>query len=68
MIAAFRKKPESEPSSPPGAALADALVPAAFVTMAILTRIGAENDLSLTMLRVLGILHDRRPRMSDLVG
>lgn len=48
------------------AGLVDALVPAAFATMAVLSRIGAENDLSLTMLRVLGILRDRRPRMAEL--
>ena len=44
----------------------DALVQASFVTMAVLTRIGAEHDLSLTQLRVLAILRDRRPRMSVL--
>jgi DNA-binding MarR family transcriptional regulator len=49
-----------------GDALADALVPVAFATMAVLNKIGAENDLSLTMLRVLGILRDRRPRMAEL--
>ncbi|QGZ39892.1 DNA-binding MarR family transcriptional regulator [Pseudoduganella flava] len=49
-----------------GAALADALVPVAFATMAVLNKIGAENDLSLTLLRVLGILRDRRPRMAEL--
>lgn len=46
--------------------LAEALVPTAFATMAVLNRIGAENDLSLTLLRVLGILWDRRPRMAEL--
>lgn len=51
---------------PPGEGLADALVPTAFVTMAVLNKIGAENDLSLTLIRVLGILWDRRPRMSEL--
>lgn len=44
----------------------DALVQASFVTMAVLNTIGAENDLSLTQLRVLGILRDRRPRMAEL--
>lgn len=44
----------------------DALVPTAFVTMAVLNKIGAENDLSLTLIRVLGILWDRRPRMTQL--
>lgn len=51
---------------PPGEGLADALVPTAFVTMAVLNKIGAENDLSLTLIRVLGILLDRRPRMAEL--
>jgi DNA-binding MarR family transcriptional regulator len=34
--------------------------------MGTLTRIGAEHDLSLTQMRVLGILRDRRPRMAEL--
>ena len=44
----------------------DALVRAAFATMASLSRIGAENDLSLSQLRVFGILRDRRLRMTEL--
>lgn len=54
------------PAPLPGEALADVLVPTAFVTMAVLNKIGAENDLSLTLVRVLGILWDRRPRMAEL--
>lgn len=50
----------------PGEGLVDALVPSAFATMAVLNKIGAENDLSLTLIRVLGILLDRRPRMAEL--
>lgn len=50
----------------PGEGLADALVTAAFVTMAVINKIGAENDLSLSLIRVLGILRDRRPRMTEL--
>ena len=46
--------------------LVDALVRNTFEVMGVLTRIGAENDLSLTQLRVLGILRDRRPRMTEL--
>ncbi len=46
--------------------LADALVTTAFVTTAIINKIGAENDLSLSLVRVLGILWDRRPRMAEL--
>jgi DNA-binding MarR family transcriptional regulator len=47
-------------------ALVDAIVEASFATMAVLTRVGAEHELSLTQLRVLGILRDRRLRMSAL--
>jgi len=46
--------------------LLDALVPTAFITMAAMNKIGAEKDLSLTLMRVLGILRDRRPRMAEL--
>ena len=46
--------------------LADALVTTAFVTMAVINKIGAENDLSLSLIRVLGILWYRRPRMAEL--
>ena len=34
--------------------------------MAVLTEVAAEHDLSLTQLRVLGILRDREPTMADL--
>lgn len=50
----------------PNEELTDALVTTAFVTMAVINRIGAENDLSLSLMRVLGILWDRRPRMAEL--
>ncbi len=46
--------------------LTDALAQSAFVVMGALTRIAAEHDLSLTQLRVFGILRDREPRMSEL--
>lgn len=49
-------------------ALVDGLVRSAFQVMGVLTRIGAEHDLSLTQLRVLGILRDRHPHMSDLAA
>jgi DNA-binding MarR family transcriptional regulator len=52
----------------PDDALEDALVRTSFRVMAVLTRIGAEHDLSLTQLRLLGILRDRRPRMTDLAA
>jgi DNA-binding MarR family transcriptional regulator len=46
----------------------DALVQTSFVTMAVLNKVGAEHDLSLTQLRVLGILRDRRLKMTELAG
>jgi DNA-binding MarR family transcriptional regulator len=46
--------------------LISALVRASFATTAVLSRVAAEHDLSLTQLRVLGILRDRRVRMSEL--
>ncbi len=48
--------------------LVDALAQTAFATMAVLTRLSAEHDLSLTQLRVLAILRDRRVRMSTLAS
>ena len=53
-------------ADPEGEALVDALAQSAFVVMGALTRIGAEHELSLTQLRVLGILRDRTPRMAEL--
>ena len=47
-------------------ALVEALVRSAFDVTGVLTRVGARHDLSLTQVRVLGILRDRRVRMSDL--
>ena len=46
--------------------LVDALVQAAFAAMAVLNKVGADNDLSLTQLRVLAILRDRQLRMTGL--
>jgi DNA-binding MarR family transcriptional regulator len=46
----------------------DALVRTTFEVSGVLTRIAGEHDLSLTQLRVLGILRDRRARMTDLAA
>jgi DNA-binding MarR family transcriptional regulator len=46
--------------------LRDALVQISFELMAVLTEVAAEHDLSLTQVRVLGILRDREPTMADL--
>jgi DNA-binding MarR family transcriptional regulator len=49
-------------------ALVDALVQSGFVVMGAVTRVGAAHDLSLTQMRVLGILRDRRLRMAELAA
>ena len=46
--------------------LIDALAQSSFEAMAVLNRVAAEHDLSLTQMRVLAILRDRRVRMSGL--
>lgn len=64
-------KPVMKPvakSAPTEDRLVDALAQTAFATMAVLTRIAAEHDLSLTQLRALAILRDRRLRMSQLAA
>jgi DNA-binding MarR family transcriptional regulator len=48
--------------------LVDMLVLTSFATMAVLSRAAAEHDLSLTQLRVLAILRDRRGTIGDLAG
>ena len=60
-----RKTPSGEVDQ---TALIDALARTAFVTMALLSRIAAEHDLSLTQLRVLAILRDRQVSMTDLAS
>ncbi|MFF7145975.1 MarR family transcriptional regulator [Streptomyces sp. SID2888] len=60
---------ESHPGLAPGdTEPTDALVQIAFTVMGVLTRVAAEHDVSLTQLRVLGILRDRRPRMAQLAA
>src|ERR1700744_206949 len=46
--------------------LRDSLVQVSFAVVAVLSRVAAEHDLSLTQLRVLGILRDREPTMAEL--
>jgi DNA-binding MarR family transcriptional regulator len=62
----MKKTRSVQQPSAPDEGLADALVTTSFVTMAVINKIGAENDLSLSLVRVLGILSDRRPRMTEL--
>jgi MarR family transcriptional regulator, lower aerobic nicotinate degradation pathway regulator len=46
--------------------LRDSLVRVSFTVIAVLSRVAAGHDLSLTQLRVLGILRDREPTMAEL--
>lgn len=50
----------------PSQELVDLLVQTSFEVIAIVTRVGAEHDLSLTLVRVLGILRDRTLTMAEL--
>lgn len=50
----------------PQVELVEALGAVAFAVMGALTRLAAEHDLSLTQLRMLGILRDRRLTISEL--
>ena len=51
---------------PVPADLLDSLVLTSFTVIALLSRIAAEHDLSLTQLRMMAILRDRTPTMADL--
>jgi MarR family transcriptional regulator, organic hydroperoxide resistance regulator len=64
-VATAQRSP-AEPSDQDG--LVDALVQTSFVTMAVLNKVGTEHDLSLTQLRVLAILSDRRLKMAELAA
>lgn len=48
--------------------LLDALVQTSFEVIGVVSRVAAENDLSLTQLRLLAILRDREPTMSELAA
>lgn len=61
-----RARSATDSSSSDAAALIDALVQTAFATMAVLNKVAADNELSLTQLRVLAILRDRRVGVTAL--
>jgi DNA-binding MarR family transcriptional regulator len=44
----------------------DSLMQVSVTVVALLSKVAAQYDLSLTQLRVLGILRDRRPKMAEL--
>lgn len=58
--------PSSDRGVEPNEALTDLVVQTSFEVIAIVTRVGAEHDLSLTALRMLGILRDRTLTMAEL--
>ena len=60
------RHPETPSTSVDHQELIDVLVRASFATMAVLSRVAADHDLSLTQLRVLAILRDRRGKISEL--
>jgi len=66
MMPMARKHPSTRQPPDPREGLVDTLVTASFVVMAVISRLGAAHDLSLSMVRMLGILRDRRPRMTEL--
>ncbi len=61
-------RPKHDTSTPGPDALVDALAQVTFLTAALLSKLAADNDLSMTQLRVLGILRDRQVRMSTLAA
>ncbi len=54
------------PKSTDSADPAELLAQVALTVTTVLTRLAAVHDMSLTQLRVLGILRDRTPRMTEL--
>jgi DNA-binding MarR family transcriptional regulator len=56
------------PAAPEGLDPIDAVVQLSFAIQTVLSEIAAAQDLSMTQLRVLGILRDREPAMLDLAS
>nr|WP_269810099.1 MarR family transcriptional regulator [Kineosporia rhizophila] len=56
----------NDPGDPPESPLEDALMRTTFQVAGVLSAVGAEHNLSLTQIRVLGILRDRRVRVTEL--
>src|SRR5580692_2453896 len=54
--------------APASTEMIDSLVLTSFTVIALLSRVAAEHDLSLTQLRVLAILRDREPTMAELAS
>jgi MarR family transcriptional regulator, lower aerobic nicotinate degradation pathway regulator len=54
--------------APAASEMTDSLVRVSFTVTALLSRVAAEHDLSLTQLRVLAILRDHEPTMAELAS
>jgi DNA-binding MarR family transcriptional regulator len=54
--------------APASTEMIDSLVQVSFTVIALLSRVAAEHDLSLTQLRVLAILRDHEPTMAELAA
>lgn len=65
-MSAQRDEPTDAGQTSPSSDLVDALVQTSFITMGVLSAIGAKRELSLTQMRVFGILRDRRLTMTAL--
>jgi DNA-binding MarR family transcriptional regulator len=63
-----RETPEERATASDEESLLDGIVQVSFAVMAVLTRVGSAHDLSLTQLRLLAILRDREPTMSELAA
>jgi DNA-binding MarR family transcriptional regulator len=63
---AARSEAEARTATSDQQGLIDTLARTAFAVMAVLTKLAADNDLSLTQLRMLGILRDRHLKISEL--
>ncbi|RKR72972.1 MarR family winged helix-turn-helix transcriptional regulator [Frondihabitans australicus] len=56
----------TRPDEPQELSVVDAAAQLSFAVLEVLTRVSATENLSVTQLRVLGILRDREPTMADL--
>jgi len=54
--------------APASTEMIDSLVLTSFTVIALLSRVAAEHDLSLTQMRVLAILRDHEPTMAELAA
>ena len=66
MLGGMSSSDEPDADDPEVGELMDPLVQTSFTLMALLGKVAAAHDLSLTQLRVLAILRDREPKLSEV--